>query len=102
MVRYTTPTFTLTLPDSVDLTMASNVYVTFAKANGGVVITKTGEALEVSEHQVDVYLNQEETGAFSMGIVKIQLNWTYANGDRACSDIATIDISPNLLDEVLQ
>ena len=101
MVRYTTPTFTLTLPDTVDLTLASNVYVTFAKTNIGVVVTKTGDALEISAHQVDVYLNQEETGSFSTGAVKIQINWTYANGERACTDIATVDITPNLLDEVV-
>ena len=103
MVRYTTPTFTLTVSSSVDLTAASNVYATFA-AGSNVLLTKTGVDLDVSEHQVDVFLTQEESALFRPGVIQIQLNWTYQVGSivkRACSDIATINVKPNLLKGVV-
>ncbi len=103
MVRYTTPTFTLTLPDSVDLTQATNVYVTFAKGDNK--MTKTDEEIEVSAHSVDVYLSQEETAAFTSGLVQIQMNWTYSETGgirRACTEIVTVNVTPNLLNEVVE
>ena len=48
----TTPTFVLTLPDTVDLTEAQNVYVTFSQGSQN-SITKSGDALVVSAHEVD-------------------------------------------------
>ncbi len=95
-----TPTFTLTLPETVDLTATENVYVTFAQ--GSLLLTKTGESLVVTEHEVDVYLSQEETLSFSQGKVLVQLNWTYADHSRGCSEIVGIDWDANLLKEVLE
>ena len=102
MIRGTTPTFKLMLNDeTVDLTQAVNVYATFKQKNKE--ITKTGADLEISAHEVDVYLSQEETLSFiSNNIVSIQLNWTYANGRRACSQVINMTIGENLLPEVLE
>lgn len=102
MVKYTTPTFSLTVSTSVDLTDATNIYATFIAP--GVNITKTGTDLDVSEHQVDVFFTQDETAKFPVGSMRIQLNWTYQEGSiakRACSEIATVNVTPNLLDEVV-
>lgn len=101
MIRGTTPTFTLTLNDNtIDLTQASNVYATFKQ--GDKVLTKSGEDLTVTAKTVEVYLNQEESLSFLAGSkVAIQLNWTYAQGQRACSTIATVDINNNLIGSVL-
>lgn len=103
MVKYTTPTFSLTLPETVDLTEATNIYATFTAA-AGLNITKTGGDLAVTAHQVDVFFSQEETAQFPTGSVRIQLNWTYQEGGiakRACSEIATVNVTPNLLEEVV-
>lgn len=102
MVKYTTPTFSLTLPNEVDLTDATNVYATFSAT--GLEITKSGADLTVSAHQVDVFFTQDETAKFPVGSMRIQLNWTYQEGGiakRACSEIATVNVTPNLLDEVV-
>lgn len=100
MYRGTTPTFELKINDeNIDLTEADNVYVTFRTKKGK--STYTGEALEVTEQQVDVYLTQEQTLAFPTGIVEVQINWTYENGKRACTNIARIVVSENLIEEVL-
>lgn len=101
MIRGTTPTFVLTLEDeNVDLTLAENVYVTFSQLP--LVITKTGDDLEVSKNEVDVYLSQEETLSFVASTLEIQVNWTYSEGKRASSDIARIHLERNLINEVLE
>lgn len=101
MVRGTTPTFKLYLDDEyVDLTQAVNVYVSFKQKD--TLITKTGEDIEVREDEVDVYLSQAETLKFIKGDVEIQLNWTYLDGRRACSNIITIEVDKNLIGDVLE
>lgn len=104
MYRGTTPTFTFTLPDEVDLTEADSVYVTFAKMDETTILTKTGEDLSVSEHSVEVYLTQEETLSLPTGRIKAQLNWLYDDEEtikRACSNKVVIQTNDNLIDEVL-
>lgn len=96
-----TPTFTLTLEsETIDLTQSENVFVTFKQ--GSISLTKSGEDLTVREADVDVYLEQSETLMFARGKVAVQLNWTYADGSRGCSEIVSIDWAENLLQEVLE
>lgn len=100
IIRGTTPTFTLTVPETVDLTTAGNVYATFRQ--GTTTRTKSGDDLDVSAHQVDVYLDQSETLAFTTGDVEIQLNWTFAGGRRAASTITKVTFDENLLRRVVE
>lgn len=105
MFKGITPTFTLSLPDDVDLERASNIYVTFAKKNGTALIQKKNDDLEINENVVNVYLTQEETLSFPNGSVLVQINWTYIEGakkKRACSQIATIFWNDNLERSVLE
>lgn len=100
MVQATTPTFVLTLPETVDLTLAQNVVFTIVQ--GSLKIVKTTSELTYTERVVSVYLTQEETLQFTKGTARLQLNWTYSNGERACSNIVNVEVSPNLLTEVLE
>ena len=101
VARGTTPTYVCTFTEqSLDLTTANNVYVTFKK--GAKILTKTGNDIEVGAKQVEIYLNQKETLAFSQGEVKVQVNWTLAEGRRACSEVATINLSEQLLEKVIE
>jgi hypothetical protein len=102
MYRGTTPTYIFTLPESVDMTQATDVYVTFAKTDTTIILTKTGDDLEVTEHTVSVYLTQEETLSFPNAKVAVQLNWIYPPEKRACSNIIYIDAKRNLIDEVIE
>lgn len=101
MIRGTTPTFKLRLKDtSIDLTKADNIYVSFSQKS--VRLMKSGEDLEVNGNEVDVYLTQEESLKFVDGEVEIQINWTYDDGSRACTNIVTINVSKNLIGSVLE
>ena len=99
--QFTTPTFTLTFEEEfLDLTEATNVYVTFkSKAYS---VTKTGSDLTIGEKQIDVYLSQNETARFTVGDVEIQANWTTPNNHRAASEVVVYPISKQLLQKVIE
>lgn len=99
--RGTTPTFTFTFSSDVNLSIASNVYVTFKSQNGTVLLTKSGEELTISDNIVSVSLTQKETLSF-YDTVKIQVNWTYPNGKRASSEIETFNFSEQLLNKEVE
>ena len=100
MVQATTPTFILTLPDTVDLSQAANIYFSLRQKN--VNIEKSNDDLTVDGQTVSVYLSQAETLQLVSGAAQIQLNWTYANGSRACSNIVSVQVTENLLKEVVE
>lgn len=104
MIIGTTPTFTLTIPDKeeLDLNNAENIYFTIRQ--GSLKITKSGEdIIIINEYTVQVSFTQEETLQFRYNIpAEIQLNWIYANGARAATKIKTIELSKNLIREVLE
>ena len=103
MYKGTTPTFTLALPEEVDLTQAQNIYVTFEK--GKKELRKTGGSLTVTAHQIEVFLTQEETLAFPAGEVALQVNWTYVDSGvkkRAATEIVKVSVRTNLEDTVLE
>lgn len=97
--NYTTPTFELTFAeDSLDLTQADSVYVTFSGKCGE--ITKTGDDLTVQEKKIGVRMSQEETAALGLGNVEIQTNWMIGN-NRFASGIMRVEITRQLLSEVI-
>lgn len=100
MVQATTPTFILTLPDTVDLSQAANVYFTLKQSS--VSIEKDTSDLVIEGQTVSVYLTQAETLNLVAGTARLQLNWTYANGSRACSNIVPVNVTENLLKEVVE
>lgn len=99
--QYTTPTFLFVLDEpGLDLTQASNVYVTF-ESGSSVEITKSGDDLEITETTIGVKLKQKETALFAVGDIEIQANWTTAAGDRAASEVVKFKITKQLLKEVI-
>ena len=99
--RATTPTFRHTFTEeSLDLTLANHVYVTYRQ--GSKALTKTGNDIEVEPKAVTVYLTQKETLMFRAGTVEAQINWTGVNGRRAASKIKGIELEENLLDKVVE
>ena len=103
VVRATTPTITCTFADgpaSIDLTAAYGVYLTLSQ--GTVCITKSGEDLEITPQSCTAYLEQADTILFKGSQpVAVQVNWTYQDGRRGCSNIVYLSTGENLLPEVL-
>lgn len=102
MYRGTTPTFTMTLPEEIDLSNADNVYVTFS-GKDSVLLTKGTEDLQIKRNVVKVTLTQSETIGFPSRVM-LQINWTYTDGNtqkRACSNIKTVEFKTNLIEKEL-
>lgn len=99
MVQATTPTFILTLPNTVDLTIVQSMYFTLEQKSRR--LTKSGDDLQIDGQDVIVALSQAETLAFGLGSARLQLNWTYDDGSRACSNIVEIEVDENLLKRVV-
>lgn len=100
MVQGTTPIFTLTLPETIDLEEAAHVY--FTMRQGSAIVTIDQSDMDIDGNIAIVYLSQSDTIRLNRSTdAEIQLNWTYSGGSRACTDIMKIPISENLLKEVL-
>lgn len=108
MTEWTTPDYTFRIKDeSVDLTKAKNVYLTFVQGNYS--CTKTGSDLQVTEHEVSVWLNQKESSAFKSSgkQVEVQINWTYEDEGsekikRAATKIKSFQVTRNLLQKAIE
>lgn len=104
MRRYTTPTLHMTVP--VDLTGAE-IYVTIKQ--GQRKLQKTGADVisvydsESGKTTLSVTLTQEETGAFlAEKKAYVQVNWIFSDGTRDATNIKQIDVSENLIAEVIR
>lgn len=104
MRRFTTPALPMTVP--VDLTGA-DIYVTIKQ--GPRKLQKTGSDVvfvydsESGKTTLTVTLTQEETGAFlAEKTATVQVNWIFSDGIRSATNIKKIDVTENLLNEVIE
>ena len=104
MKRFTTPSIPMTVP--VDLTGA-DIYVTIKQ--GQRKLQKTGADVisvydaESGKTTLTVTLTQEETGAFlAEKKAYVQVNWIFSDGTRDATNIKQIDVSENLIAEVIR
>ena len=107
MINYTTPTISLVV-EGVDIT-EKDVYVTLEQ--GRIELTKTGTDLIMEAEQVEQVTNtnitftltQTESALFNYNRnVAIQVNWISSAGVRDATEIKSIDVMRNLLDEVIE
>jgi hypothetical protein len=102
MRRGTTPTIVITVTgEDFD---GSTLYVTIEQ--GALELTKTGSDVTVTPTEtgstVSLYLTQEETLMFGKGKASIQIRWINGSGVAQASPIRTIDVSPILLEGVIE
>lgn len=106
MIKYTTPTITLTI-EGVDLT-GQDIYVSIEQGqhelmkHGSDLTVTTETVQQVTNTIVTFTLAQEETADFCFNKgASVQVNWINAAGKRAATEIKTIGVMRNLLDEVI-
>ena len=107
MIKYTTPTISLTI-EGIDIS-SQNVYVTLEQ--GSIELTKTGSDLTITTETVESVANteisfeltQEESALFKFNAsVSVQVNWISAQGVRGATEIKKISVLQNLLDKVVE
>ena len=102
MIRYTTPTITLTIKN-YHFPENCNVYATFKQCKGEVTKTDLTITEDGDDTVIEVELTQEETEKFKAGeTVFVQVNWVTPSGSRNATSIAQINTFGNLLEEVKQ
>ena len=101
MYKGVTPTITLTFDDeTLDLRLAETVIVSISNSKEGQRPILEITDLDMGEKTISFDLTQEQTLAFP-SLCRIQANWTYSDGKRACSDIKKFSLSENLHCEVM-
>lgn len=103
MYKGTTPTLSLTFSEDIDFTQATSIVVTFSDSRQNKLMEKTDADLDVSAHQIDITLTQEETLSMPKEVL-IQVNFLYVDGTtirRAASTIAGLRFNNNLKAEVM-
>ena len=107
MINYTTPTISLTV-EGVDIS-SDDVYVTLEQ--GSKEMTKSGSDLnittdthgQVTDTNITFVLTQEESASFRFNApVSVQVNWISSQGVRAATEIKSVPVMRNLLDEVIE
>lgn len=101
MRRGTTPTNTFTVP--IDLSDYT-VYISYQQ-NGKILVEKTGEDLTFNTdgdtHTITLSLSQEDTLAFAVGDVQIQLRYVTPTGEANASNIILTNFDRILKDGVI-
>lgn len=100
MIKYTTPTFTLTVP--VVLT-DNNVYITFSQKDVDVTkkVGDTGVSMTVGEDStvISCMLSQSESSEFSSRVeASVQVNWINSSGVRCATQKKYFKVYRNNLD----
>lgn len=97
--RGTTPTLTFEIEsEDLDLTNAEHIYVTIKYGNR--LLTKADSDLIIAAKSIQLTLTQQETLAFG-NTVGVQVNWTYSNGARWCTDIVEYRVEDQLLNRIV-
>ena len=98
MYKGVTPTLILQFSEDAQLERAEDIIVSITSTKGQPVVEISD--VIVADNSITVELTQEQTLKMP-NYAKIQINWTYAGGKRACSDIKQISFSDNLYPEVI-
>ena len=100
MRRGTTPTHIFTLPQGMQTSTFSDVYITYSQM-GRVVTEKEKDDLTIAENEIRVTLTQEDTLQFLPGKVEIQIRVKTVSGNAFASDIVVTSAQKILKDGVI-
>jgi len=107
MINYTTPTIVLTV-EGVDLT-GDDVYVSLEQGchemvkTGNDLIITTDTHGQITDTIITFTMSQEESASWNFGkSVSVQVNYITPDGVRDATEIKTVSVMRNLLDEVIQ
>ena len=103
MRRWTTTAQTITI-NGVDL-RGCDIYVTYKQGSfvGTDAVTVKNPSSERTETQTILFvaLSQLQSGGLTAGECELQVNWVTQGGQRHATEIKTVNIGDNLLEEVL-
>lgn len=97
MVVATTPTFICRIPQSSEIDLTQAEHICFTLSQGSAVVDKYETDLTIEAKSITATLTQAETLRFQQySKAKVQVNWTYDDGSRACSEVVEVVVGENL------
>lgn len=99
MIQFTTPAVTLTLK-GVTFDGTEKVWVSIRQKESEIDITDATVDTSGERPVITFTLTQEQTAGLALGSALIQVNWMTSGDERGATDIATVNVTRNLLDEV--
>lgn len=100
MYQFTTPTITVSIPDTVPVDTIDKLVVTIQQNSIKLEKTQDNVVLDTATNSVLIHLTQEETGAFPTGTVSVQLHILVGQTAYA-TNIMKANIYPNIHGEVI-
>lgn len=101
IARGSTFDFTISLPETYDISNAKEIWITFAQGNK-IKIDKSLADVQASGNKISVHLSQEETLSFYSGSAKMQTRILTADDESLVQEpITQIDILDILKDGVI-
>ncbi len=98
MRQGTTPTIVINV-NNIDVNTLKSIYVTFEQT--GLILTKTGDDIDIIDDQIQIRLSQEETLQFERGKCNVQLRAITNDGNAIASTIVSTNIYRILDKEVI-
>lgn len=99
MIQFTTPAVTLTVK-GVTFDGTEKVWVSIRQADKKIDIDDATVDSSGTDPVITFTLTQEQTAGLSLGAALIQVNWITTGEERGATDIVTVNVGRNLLDEV--
>lgn len=96
----TTPTITVHLPDTVDMSAILNFYLSIDQSP--VLLEKSGMDISIDGHAVAASFTQADTLKLSAGTAIIELTWTYGGSLRTGSKRYYVQVIGTSIKRVLQ
>lgn len=97
MTRYTDSAFTITATNA-HFSTAREIHITFRQAYSTLDITNVSV---LGDTELIVTLTQAQTAQLREGTAELQINYIGSDGQRRASNVATVDVSKNLLQRVI-
>ena len=99
MIRYTTPTYALTV--AADLTAADDVIVTMRQGTVLVEVDDAAMALDNGKTVLTYSLTQAQSASFKEGCADVQVNWMQ-DGQRNATVIKQLPVGRQLHEQVME
>lgn len=99
MIQFTTPAVTLTVK-GVTFDGTEKVWVSIRQADKKIDIDDATVDASGTDPVITFVLTQEQTAGLSIGAALVQVNWVTTGEERGATDIVTVNVGRNLLDEV--
>lgn len=103
MYRFTTPKHTFKFPQDLDLSLLSEILITYSQNGKTVLEKRKNELIEDENNEMWFQLTQEESGKFKTGMrTEVQVRILFATGESYASRLKQVEVTRVLHNGILE